>query len=960
MQRGWRGTALVVIAALMGVLSGGTTPSATAATVSGRQIASEPAAHVSAPVVAQTATGATNEVTYGGGDLESVVPSRVLDTRYGIGAPRVPLGASKTLTLKVTGTGGVPSSGVGAVVLNLTGISPTSATHLTVWPGGAARPAASSLNLAPGQVAPNLVVAGVGRGGVVNLHNYAGSVDLVADVTGWFPEASGLQTVVPTRVLDTRSGLGAPRARVGAGGVLTVELAGRAGIPATGVSAVVVNLTGVAPTNNTFVTVWPAGATRPGTSTLNATRGVVTPNLAVATVGTGGRVSLYNQTGSIDLVADVVAWFPSSAAYRATTPARILDTRLGLGAPAGLGPGAQVAVQVAGRGGVPTNGVGAVVLNLTGITPTRTTFITAWPAGLPRPTASALNLVPGGVRANLVMLRLGSGGKVMLSNNAGTTHLAGDVVGWFPTGTGTSVAMIPAAGTTLHGASDLLGRTGDTRAGGTVTFAPSSDLPGVGGHFAVQGGPTSGPGVSGTVTGVSRRDDGSAVATFSPANLQDLFTSLAIRSVGTQSAAHPSAASPGPSLTGSCENAGGVGLPLPSVSFAGLNGDADFSLTDGSARFVLNGSLVLSWGIDVEAGGLCEVTLASGLLAWIGPIAVEWELKATLSISGKLKAQTMVTMPVRVGFTHAEGITTNLSSLDIDGTASDEATLAGSISASLTGALFTQLFGVVGVSGGLKPSITASWTPGNPLGCVELKGGIAITLAAEAGRWGLSWTWNLAEVSVVETTLYTSSGCSAGHWVGTINVTNAAEFGDTTRGRTVKNVSGTYSNLQLQLDSAGRQSYKAQVVASYNDQVFYPCPVTLGLFTTTTWSFSGSSDAAADGSGKPLTWYRGTAFELWNRPDGTYFMPYHVVFNGGWTTFHCAAYPAEPGFGSGSALSYSHVGLVEPTSPLVDTDPSPTRLVGTTTLSEPPGGGTPHISYSYRITYDLTFVPTTP
>ncbi len=52
--------------------------------------------------------------------------------------------------------------------------------------------------------------------------------------------------------------------------------------------------------------------------------------------------------------------------FTAVTPARILDTRTGLGAPAAKVAGGQtVELQVTGRGGIPAGGVSAVALNVT-------------------------------------------------------------------------------------------------------------------------------------------------------------------------------------------------------------------------------------------------------------------------------------------------------------------------------------------------------------------------------------------------------------------------------------------------------------------------------------------------------------------------------------------------------------------------------------------------------------------
>ena len=78
-------------------------------------------------------------------------------------------------------------------------------------------------------------------------------------------------------------------------------------------AAVVVNLTGVSPTASTFVTAFPSGEALPVASNLNLVKGQVRPNLAIVKLGTNGRFSLFNNAGEVDLLADVVGWFPSSS-----------------------------------------------------------------------------------------------------------------------------------------------------------------------------------------------------------------------------------------------------------------------------------------------------------------------------------------------------------------------------------------------------------------------------------------------------------------------------------------------------------------------------------------------------------------------------------------------------------------------------------------------------------------------
>jgi hypothetical protein len=112
-------------------------------------------------------------------------PTRMLDTRSGLGAPKARVGAGGEVALAVGGQSGIPTNAQ-AVVLNVTAVGTPANTFITVYPNGADRPEASSLNVTAGQTASNLVLAKVGTGGVVRLYNHSGSVDLVADVTGYF------------------------------------------------------------------------------------------------------------------------------------------------------------------------------------------------------------------------------------------------------------------------------------------------------------------------------------------------------------------------------------------------------------------------------------------------------------------------------------------------------------------------------------------------------------------------------------------------------------------------------------------------------------------------------------------------------------------------------------------------------------------------------------------------------
>ncbi|HET7467626.1 MAG TPA: fibronectin type III domain-containing protein [Candidatus Dormibacteraeota bacterium] len=386
------------------------------------------------------ASPASNAVVPGRGAYVPLVPARILDTRSSS-----PLGPGQTLNVTITGHGGVPASGVIAVVLNTTVTGTTAASSLTVWPAGVPRPTTSNLNWTAGKTVPNLVVVALGTGGQVSIFNPSGSTQVVLDVEGYFaaptvsPPAAGLYNgIVPNRIMDTRIGLGAAKAQLCAGQTITLQVSGTPNVPSSGVAAVILNVT----VTNTVVSpsaliVWPAGAPQPLASNLNFVVGQTVPNRVIVKLGAGGGVNFYNYSGHADVVVDVVGWFTDGSVplggsrFVGVTPARILDTRNS----SSLGPGGTLVLPVAGHGGVPSMGSGvpptAVILNVTVTNPSTASSLTVWPDGSARPTTSDLNFVRGLTVPNLVVEKLGPSGSIDIFNPSGTVDVVVDVVGWF-------------------------------------------------------------------------------------------------------------------------------------------------------------------------------------------------------------------------------------------------------------------------------------------------------------------------------------------------------------------------------------------------------------------------------------------------------------------------------------------------------------------------------------------------
>lgn len=255
-----------------------------------------------------------------GGRLVPIAPTRVFDNRPDTNepGPKGLLTAGQTIDVQIAGRAGVPSSGAAAVVMNLTWTRTPGRGFATAFPAGTTLPTASNLNATgPNQTVANLVIVPLGAGGKISLYTDVGGY-LLGDVTGYVTDATASRSldglfvpIAPGRVFDTRPAEPAagPKGFVPAAGTIVTEYAGVAGLPDSGVGAVVTNVTAVRAADRGFITVWPDGLAQPNASTLNlSAAGETRPNAAVLPLGTDGRLRLFSFPGS-HLLADAFGWF---------------------------------------------------------------------------------------------------------------------------------------------------------------------------------------------------------------------------------------------------------------------------------------------------------------------------------------------------------------------------------------------------------------------------------------------------------------------------------------------------------------------------------------------------------------------------------------------------------------------------------------------------------------------------
>ena len=359
-------------------------------------------------------------VSSGGEMIVPLVPSRVLDTRSGRGAPVATVHADQQHRPPGPRPRRRPRAGVTAVAFNVTAVEPHRPSYITVWPTGAPRPDASNLNLTPGTTIPNLVIATSAPTASISLYNERGNTHLIADVVGYStdghrhrrPSLPRPAARHPHRHRRTRRPPSTPRPDI------DLQSSAPAASPTAGVTAVAVNVTAVRPHRRQLHhrlahRRTPTRRLQPQPHPRHHH-----PQPRHRHRRRRRQISLYNERGNTHLIADVVGYFttghqpppPSCRPRRCSTPAPASAHP-----PPPSAPTSTIDLHVLGAGGVPDTGVTAVVVNVTAVrphrrqlhhrlahrrTPTRTPPTSTSPPAPPSPTSSSPPSAPTATSAS--------------------------------------------------------------------------------------------------------------------------------------------------------------------------------------------------------------------------------------------------------------------------------------------------------------------------------------------------------------------------------------------------------------------------------------------------------------------------------------------------------------------------------------------------------------------------------
>ncbi|GAC1445334.1 MAG: hypothetical protein NVSMB55_25850 [Mycobacteriales bacterium] len=348
----------------------------------------------------------------------AVPAQRFVDTRSGRGAPPGPVAGTVTVTLPSS----VPADATG-VVLDVSAVDPRGTGWLRVAPAGST-PTTTALNYTAGHGVTGLVVTAADTQRQVDVSTYAGATDLTIDVVGYYTASAQTgghwSPMAPARVVDTRSGTGAPAGPVSGSVTFTVP----SSVPPDA-AGVVLDVTAVTPSADGYLRLAPAGQP-PTTTALNFQGGGSTTGLAI-TKATNNQVTVTIAGAPANLVVDLVGYYegnaPSGSQYVAVTPQRFLDTRSGLGAKGpGLGP-----LSVTVPAIVPQDAT-AVILDVSVVGAAGNTFVRLAAPGTPAVT-TAVNAVAHQSRTGLVITGLRDG-QITLASYGSNSDLVIDLVGY--------------------------------------------------------------------------------------------------------------------------------------------------------------------------------------------------------------------------------------------------------------------------------------------------------------------------------------------------------------------------------------------------------------------------------------------------------------------------------------------------------------------------------------------------
>lgn len=199
---------------------------------------------------------------------------KIVSTAEGIGTAQAPIPAGGSITVQVSGQGGI-ATGADTAVLQFSAPNASQSGWLTAYAAGTSDPGVSVLFYDSSMTYRDLVYVPLSSSGKITITNHGGApVDLVLYTRGYFmPPATapvGAEYIPvgpagPVNVYGTSSG----GKQVAANASVTFQVAGTAGLPATGVVEVAEHVIVTNPAQSGYLDAYRGGGTDPNHATMD-------------------------------------------------------------------------------------------------------------------------------------------------------------------------------------------------------------------------------------------------------------------------------------------------------------------------------------------------------------------------------------------------------------------------------------------------------------------------------------------------------------------------------------------------------------------------------------------------------------------------------------------------------------------------------------------------------------------
>lgn len=385
----------------------------------------------------QPATAAPATPPAQAGTFHPVDATRVLDTRTSGG-----LAAGRIVKFAVAGRGGIPADAA-AVTINMTVLGPARAGSISVFPGDTAWNGAASISFAARQAKQNMITAKLGGGSLAVRNNITSAIQVIGDVVGYYTGGTAstpgaFQSIPMQRAFDTR-----PSHPLAPASVTRMQIGGRGAVPASGVAAVIANLTVLTPGRAGSVSTWASNAGWDGSASESFAAGRSEQDVLAVSLGPDGAAMIRNNTGvPVQVVLDLIGYYLAGTpngygAYQPITPTRIFDSRLNTVDDYPLATGELIPIQayrdaVSGAARIPRWEVPAVVVRYTVLSPARSGSISVFPGTEDWNGSASMTFgATTSVQQQLTTV-LGPDGRLQLRNNTlGNLTVIADVLGYY-------------------------------------------------------------------------------------------------------------------------------------------------------------------------------------------------------------------------------------------------------------------------------------------------------------------------------------------------------------------------------------------------------------------------------------------------------------------------------------------------------------------------------------------------